>query len=1452
MPCEPIKSLFESIRHRRFLCIIDVFAMAWIPLRTLGVVLCALIALPVAAQTEIIVRLEDGYSGPLKTALLESRAVPGVSAALFQDVENVRLAFAERQQPGSWTDGVFVLLLDEAPAALRQRAIWASTPGVRYAQLNGSYTLDIVDELDDEPLGDSLGHLRVIRAVEAWEQTKGSPSVLIGLVDTGLYMEHPDFLGQVWSNPGEIPNNGADDDGNGFVDDVTGYDFVDRNVGVSEGDYFVRDNDPSEDGNQDHGTLTAGVMSAALGNGVGVAGVAPGARIVPIRAFGRDGVAEDDDLAAAIVYAADLGVDVINLSFGRTEDSPLLHEAIQYAYNQGTVVVASGGNAGGDGAHYPSDYPEAIGVAWFTQDGSDIEGFGGQFGPGIDLGAPGTGIFTTLAPKEGDPRPVEEQIFGRRSGSSLSAPQVTGAVALLRSVDPTLSPESIRGILTSTARDVGEPGWDHHTAAGLLDISNALGLPYPTNVSLSNPGQDSGAGSEAVPVVGSAIAPLFSSWSIEYATFDPANNDTPIGSWTSIAGPFLTQVRDDTLGFWQTESLDEGLYMVRLVANLTNGQTLEDHRRVTIDRSPPSLEVTYAGPAYFDGKQGVLLAIETDDFTAAHLEIARNGGQMAFIAGANIERLHGLFWPNDNNETGTVTATVTVENASGLTATTEATVVLDALHINSALFSETVLDIPSGYFMEKTTDFDFDGLREIVQNRLVDGEPTDSVFVYEWAGENGFIRDRQLQAPLIPRDEGDTDNDGRRELLFQFGPNTLLLEAGARATSCPDLPSTEACYPAGVVFQDSTPSGSTRRPLWGVKLIDFDGDGNGEIIGHDLRLRNEDGDVPAIQWRIFERDGETFSQIAELENPTGNSDDEEPENIFNDPQGQFGDFDGDGKNEWLSGDYDGDYILYEHTSGHNFTPVWTYETDRYSAGARLVQGDFDGDGTNEFWGMTTPKTAGGIDGAAYGLAQGFNNTGNNQFALQREIAFQSLITRDGTMAAADFDLDGTDELIVVHSPDLWILSAENDWKPIFHSGATPGANGPTGLRSVRVVVEDFDGDLVPEIVVSGADGQSRLFSYNASQAGLAPPQWASAFAVDAANVHLSWSTTADSVTVFSATPGQPFNPIATTSAAELDIPATATQQYTLRGWYGPAMSDLSASRLVRPHAPAVVASVSYPDGNYVRLTFSEKLDMQTAAEQFLLGGSGTPSALLFQEDGLSVALQFDSLPSGANMVSWTDLHDAEGTPVGQEEVGIDVPAAGAEGSLLLVSWGILDGSRASLVFNKALSAGQARDIANYRIDPAGSVASVAFDTARPDEVELTISGRALGATGLRTTVVVSGLLGIDGATLAPEGNVATLGDFAEDLSDVYVFPNPYRADQHADRVVIAGLPRIATIEVYALGGEHVRSLEEFDGDGGTPWDLTDDNGEQVPSGIYLIRVETDGQDPVLTKVAVIR
>ena len=441
----------------------------------------------------------------------------------------------------------------------------------------------------------------------------------------------------------------------------------------------------------------------------------------------------------------------------------------------------------------------------------------------------------------------------------------------------------------------------------------------------------------------------------------------------------------------------------------------------------------------------------------------------------------------------------------------------------------------------------------------------------------------------------------------------------------------------------------------------------------------------------------------------------------------------------------------------------------------------------------------------------------------------------------------------MHPPDLWVFSASADWKPIFHTGAEGGADGPTGLRSYRVTVADFDSDGQPEFVVAGADGRMRLYDYNGGAASRPPPNWTEAHALDAGTVRLAWHAPgADSVRVFAALPGAAFSLVATTAEAELVLPATEVREYALRAYYDGAASDLSRARTVRPHAPAVVTDVTYPAEDYVVVRFTEPLAPDVLARQFLLNDAREPASALLQEGGRAVALHFPGLPTGAATLAWEGLRDEEGTPVGQGAVALMVPASGLEGTLLLASWDVLGGGRALLRFSEPLDPQAAQDPSRYRVDPSGAVTEVEFDVQRPEEVVLTIADRALGATGLRTAVVVTAMEAASGATLAPEGTVAVLSTFAADLSDVYVFPNPYRQNQHDGRVIIAGLPRTAQIAIYSLDGRLVRELEEFDGDGGAPWDLTDARGEAVPSGVYLIRVESEGQEPVIEKVAIIR
>lgn len=297
--------------------------------------------------------------------------------------------------------------------------------------------------------------------------------VTVAVVDTGLDWNHLDLAwDRIWRNEDEVPGNGEDDDGNGYVDDRIGWDFQQD------------DNTPwDHDG---HGTFVAGVIAAAPGNGVGIAGVAPQARIMVLRALGAFGHTRASHIAKAIVYAAENGARVINLSAGGKELSTIERKAIDYAHERGALVVVAAGNAGVDaGGFGPAAHPKALTVA-STDRGDARAGFS-NFGSAVDLAAPGIEVLSLRARRTDTMRDIpgveyepgaayvgEDRRYYRASGTSFSAPIVTGIAALVLAERPELGPEDLRRVLLQSAEDVGTPGVDRYTGYGLVDARAAL------------------------------------------------------------------------------------------------------------------------------------------------------------------------------------------------------------------------------------------------------------------------------------------------------------------------------------------------------------------------------------------------------------------------------------------------------------------------------------------------------------------------------------------------------------------------------------------------------------------------------------------------------------------------------------------------------------------------------------------------------------------------------------------------------------------------------------------------------------------------------------------------------------------------------------------------------------------------------------------------------------------
>ena len=301
-----------------------------------------------------------------------------------------------------------------------------------------------------------------VDAPEAWQLTRGGSDVVVAVVDTGVDVTHPDLARNIWVNRGEVPGNGVDDDGNGYVDDVQGWNFHDDSNVVFRS--FEEDA---------HGTHLAGTIAAVADNGVGVAGVAPGVTVMPVKFIGPDGIGTTSAAAAAIEYAYRNGADVINASWGG-DGGRVLQKVITRA--TGAVVVAGAGNTGSDIDGSRIDFParwadeiygmaNLLSVTSVTNTGA-LSSFSNFGAASVDVGAPGSSIFSTLPAGE----------YGAGSGTSMAVPHAAGVAALVASLEPSLDgaglAEAVKAGVQPLASLAGIT-----TTGGLVNARASL-LPY--------------------------------------------------------------------------------------------------------------------------------------------------------------------------------------------------------------------------------------------------------------------------------------------------------------------------------------------------------------------------------------------------------------------------------------------------------------------------------------------------------------------------------------------------------------------------------------------------------------------------------------------------------------------------------------------------------------------------------------------------------------------------------------------------------------------------------------------------------------------------------------------------------------------------------------------------------------------------------------------------------------
>jgi len=454
------------------------------------------------------------------------------------------------------------------------------------------------------------------------------------------------------------------------------------------------------------------------------------------------------------------------------------------------------------------------------------------------------------------------------------------------------------------------------------------------------------------------------------------------------------------------------------------------------------------------------------------------------------------------------------------------------------------------------------------------------------------------------------------------------------------------------------------------------------------------------------------------------------------------------------------------------------------------------------------------------------------------------------MTAADLDADGREEVVIAHAPSLLVL----DWTPAGNWRVLHQSSDGPPLQTRRLVAADFSGDGQPSILAESAEETLTRFVVNAQATTSAPPQWASARPQDASTAALAWRAPgADSVTVFAGPPEGALNRVAAVTDSSYTATGSEERRYGLRAWRDGNPSPLSAPRTVRPHAPATVTGTSHPSPTSVQVRFSVPLQPGLRADQFRFGGEATvPTEVVRAQGGRAVVLRFpDAVAGQSASLEWDALRDQTGLPVGARSTTVTFPAA-EQRTLYVEEATVLGPRRVRLRFNASLVPDAATDPSRYTIRPRGRVTS-ARQAEDGQGVTLEVDGVVVGANGLETSLEVTEMQSVDGQRLASEGATVRLTQPADDLSNVYVYPNPYRARSHGTTMTIAGLPVTATVRIYSPDGRLVRVLDVSQNrDGGAEWDLENRRGERVPAGVYLFRVNAPDQSPVLEKAAVIR
>lgn len=1287
-------------------------------------------------------------------------------------------------------------------------------PSIEYIQKQVVYKIDAIP---NDSLISQQWALSKIDAFNAWKITEGTDSIVVGVIDTGIDFFHPDLIDNLYINKGEIGidnfgndkrSNGIDDDANGFVDDYQGWDFTDRTgfpFDSTGGDYLVWDNYPMDENNFSHGTAVAGIIAATSNNGIGISGVAPKIKVMNLRAFDPDGYGEEDDVAAAILYAINNGAKVINMSFGDVSYSYVLRDVIRYAYSKKVIMVASSGNDGITSLHYPSSYDEVISVGNSTQD--DYVSANSNYGSTLDLVAPGSDIITT----------ARKNSYASFSGTSASAPFVSAAAGLILS-QKTFSNEEVKQILKSTCDDINSSGWDIKSGAGRINLFKTLKTLAPSIVKFDYPTQDFATAKDSVSISATILSPYFQNFDLMFGV--GLNPD----SWQTILSDQRNQIYNQTIANIDLPVQIDTVFTIRIVLHQTNGLTKEERINFSRITKQPKGELISIFPAYYGDKPTFTAALYTDvpSIAKMYYRKANSGENYRFVSldgfATNnffVKQLHygfipkGIIEPNTDYEiyfeieNQLRNSTKLLDNGNPFIQKS-----LDFFHLQS--FQEKSYTLPSGSLYESTFELDSSKAKYLFLRENSDPMHT-FLYKFENDGFTKIITDTLNER--IPKAVGDFNRNGKLDVLALWSRHGFIMEQREKnSTKFDDKQK----------FDQST--------FWPIFAQDVDGDSVYEIgaLTDDstISVYKVNNDLSLTLWQTLKNFSPTFNYGNEL----------------NSPHCVIADLNKNGKSELWFLDREGDIFSYELNSSGKFVQYLSASTGFESSSNQMAVGDFENDGTNEL--AILVHSIAEIDIASFNILEvlkldysipnnpKLNITFSNAFVDPAEEFGSSFQKRQSSLRFVE--IENQQRLVLFTFPYSYILSKNSI------TSTTDFIYFDETTNSNSIFNGNLSSQTSNEIAFPKADKIVFLSSQFSSQY---LPTELIGYSVDSSSVYLKWKSSGSSSIYRGNSPDTThFVKIGTANGNYF-----TDQTVMLNHSYYYAIKDISSLQKsysaileVYHHKKAVPVNAKVVSPVSIELRFNEKI--KTVVENIesfrLLNNSGNLAPhSVSASSSYSYLISFPiELNVGENKLLVSDLSDFYNSPIETDTLTVNYIPEVRTDNFFITSHSIISPYKISLQFNLRVDTTSVLNTANYQVFPANTISGVYLN----DDKSVTVNFKnRIGATGTEYKLVCKNILSnkSDGSLVIETGagSEVILVNNAANLDNVFVYPSPAKISSGG--VTFANLPQYAEILIYTLSGNKINDIFESDGNGGLTWDFRDLHGNQVNTGIYLFFIK---------------